>query len=299
MAGLDVAVSLSTKEPAGERDSQPDGQPVGQDPGTLPGFYERYPASDGPLGVELQVEQIPGFARGREPGPEYPGFARRMVGPGEIELSRYDAEGVLSTPTQVGEPVRGHFRVGDSKNSLEAVIRIAMSVALPRLGGLLMHASAIEVRGEAHIFAGISGAGKSTISSMLAQSWSGCTKLSDELLIVAPCPAVSGDDASEGAPDDRLAVYVTPFIGSQGLPHGRHVPVRALYFLNQAPDHRCEAMSRTDGLRELLRHVLVYVAEPGTAGHVLAAAARLVGEITCYQLFFAKDPGVASVLAVT
>lgn len=56
-------------------------------------------------------------------------------------------------------------------------------------------------------------------------------------------------------------------------------------------------MSRTEGMRELMRHVLVYVAEPDTAGHVLAAGARAAQSIPCHRLHFAKDPGVASVLA--
>lgn len=284
VAGLDVALSLLSQDGCeSER--------------ALPGYYELYPATAANPHVSLTVEQIPDFTDGRMRGPEYPGFARRMVGPGEIALSRFDAEGVLRVPDDVTEPIRGQFRVGASENSLEAIIRIAMSIALPRRGGLLMHASAIEVAGEAHIFAGVSGAGKSTIATMLAESWPRCTKLSDELLIVAP----GSDPALDGgrSPDPAMAVYVTPFIGSHGLPHGRQVRARALYFLHQAPHHERRAMSPTDGLRELLRHVLVYVAEPDTAGCVLGAAAQLIRDVGCHQLHFAKDPGVASVLAVT
>lgn len=282
MAGLRVSVSVASPGQNGRAATE-----------QLAGFYEHYPASDGPSHVDLAVEQVADFTDGRVRGPEYPAFARRVVRPGQIELARFDAEGVLFAPSGDTEPVRGQFRVGPSKNSLEAVIRIAISVALPRRGGLLMHASAIELAGEAHIFAGVSGAGKSTISAMLAESLSACTRLSDELLILAPA-----DEAHPGE-SARMAVHVTPFIGGHGLPHGRRAPARALYFLHQAPYHKRLAMSRTEGLRELMRHVLVYVAEPDTAGHVLAAAARATQSIPCHHLHFAKDPGVASVLAAT
>ena len=292
MAGLGVAVSVSP-------------------PACLLGHYGDYPAIDRAPDVVLDIEQRSDFALGRVRGPGYPGFERRMVQPGELALRRFDAEGTLHMPAQPAQPVTGAFVVGASENSVEAIIRIAMSVALPRRQGLLMHASAIEVDGGAHIFAGVSGAGKSTISTMLDESWPACTKLSDELLIVAPqMPPRSTTQiarAGEAGTDatDRsevaasFAVHVTPFIGSAGLPHGRRVPVRALYFLHQAPHHECRSLSRTDGLRELLRHVLVYVAESETADRVLEVASSLVHQISCHELYFAKDPGVASVLAIT
>ena len=273
------------------------------------GFYHRYPSSGRSPDLVLAIERIEDFATGRPRGPDYPGFQRALVAPQAVSLSRFDAEGTLHLPApnddpdddpnddpddgrsngpNGGEPpVRGSFRVGESQNSAEAVIRIGMSVALPRIGGFIMHASAIEVEGGAHIFAGVSGAGKSTIAAMLEESWPACRKLSDELLIVAP------DDSG------HMAVFVSPFIGSTGLPHGRSVPVRALYFLHQAPEHRREPMARGTGLRELLRHVLVYVAEADTAARVLDAASNLLSDITCHRLQFAKDPGVASVLALT
>lgn len=289
IAGLDVVVTSA----------QPDGI------GKVAGFYSQYPPTSRSPALELTIETIPGFATQRARGPEYPGFHRRLVRPGVIALERFDAEGWIRLPLQlddtaldtkhdkipVVQPVRGQFQIGESVNTLEAVIRIGVSIALPRHGGLLMHASAIAVRDRAHIFAGVSGAGKSTISAMLAATDDGFTKLSDELLIVAP-----------ERPGEHLsppAVHVTPFIGSRGLPHGTSTPIAAVYFLNQAPDHRREPMTRTDGLRELLRHVLVYVAEPETAESVLDVASRLVQCVPCHRLHFAKDPGVASVLAVT
>jgi hypothetical protein len=283
VAGLDVAL----------RSAQPDGL------AGLAGFYDRYPSSGAEPGLILEIERVPGLARGRRRGPEYPGFACTRVAPGRIALSRYDAEGELVVPPvdgtpglPVSEPVRGRFRVGESANTLEAVVRIGMSVTLPRQGGLIMHASAVAAGDRAYVFAGVSGAGKSTLATLLSDARPDWVKLADELVIVKPALK----PGSALAPGGPIAAHVTPFIGGQGLPHGTSVPVAGVHFLIQAPQHRRERLAPTLALRELLRHVLVYVAEPGTASHVLAAAGRLVGQVPCYRLEFTKDPSVAGVL---
>lgn len=259
-------------------------QPDGLD--HLSGFYRHYPSSGAPPALEVEFEKVPGFARGRRRGPGYPGFERTWVAPDTVALSRFDAEGELVLPQRQGAPIRARFRGGDSANTLEAAVRIGASVAMPRRGGLVMHASAVSARGKAWLFAGVSGAGKSTIATLLAGSSPARARVSDELLIVAP------------QPDGGFAAHVTPFLGSEGLPHRTSLPVAAIHFLQQAPYHRRTPLAPGRALRELLRHVLAYVAEPMTASHVLDAASRLVGEIPCYWLEFARDAGVAEVLGM-
>jgi hypothetical protein len=261
----------------------------------LAGFYDRYPSAGGAPDLILDVETIPGITIGQHRGPDYPAFQRQSLGGGRIRLSRFDGQGELDLPQSSG-PVRGRFQIGESANTLEAVVRIGMSVALPRRGALLVHASAIAFSQRAWVFAGVSGAGKSTISTMLASALPECRKLSDELLIAAPAGPGDTDTSEARAP---WLAYATPFIGGSELPHGACAPITGVYFLAQAKHHECLSMSRTDGLRELMRHVLVYVAEPTTASYVLDAAARWVEASPCHRLRFAKDPGVASVLGIT
>lgn len=253
---------------------------------SLSGFYRQYPSSDAAPDLIVDIERVPGFARGRERGPEYPGFRRVRVADDTIRLVRFDAEGEVVLPAGEAEPVRARFRVGDSANSLEAAIRIGASIALPRRGGLILHASAIAIRDRAWLFAGVSGAGKSTIASLLAGAAPERVKLADELIIVGP--------VEHGG----FAAHVTPFIGSEGLPHGTSVPVASVDFLVQARRHRRARVARRDAVRELMRHVLVYVAEPATAGRVLAAASRLTDQVPCHRLEFEKDAGVAAALGM-
>lgn len=252
---------------------------------SLGGYYDHYPSSGQPPGLIMDIETVPQFSTGRQRGPEYPAFRQQALEPGRVALSRFDAEGEISLPrNDPSEPVRGHFRVGESQNSVEAVVRIGTSLALPRMGGLVLHASAVASGGEVWLFAGLSGAGKSTIAAMIAGSSSEFTKISDELVIVTP------------AEPDGWVAHVSPFIGSKGLPHGEVLPVAGIHFLSQAGYHRRTLLSRTAGLRELLKHVLVYVSESDTASRVLDAACGLTARVPCYHLEFSKDLGVLEVL---
>jgi hypothetical protein len=237
----------------------------------------------------IDIEHVPGFASGRARSPAYPAFDARLRGPRQVALSRFDAEGELVLPEAGDGPVHGHFRVGDSPNSLEAAVRIGMSVTVPRRGGLLLHASAVQARAGAAVFTGKSGAGKSTIAAML-DAVPGMARLADELVIVMP-----GD--GDAAPAWR--VHVPPFLGGVALPFGAGAPLAGVHVLVQAPHHERALLPRTEAVRALLPHVLAYVAEPDTAARALAAAAALTAAVPCYRLEFAKNPGVARVLGIT
>jgi hypothetical protein len=252
----------------------------------LSASYSACPSRGGAPDLILEIERIPGFGRERSRSASYPAFDAELRAPRRLGLRRYDAEGELALPEREGEPVRGRFRVGESANSLEALVRIGMSVTVPRRGGLVFHASSVRARLGAALFAGKSGAGKSTIAALLAEV-SGFERLADELVIAMP-----------GA-DQGWDVHVPPFLGGVGLPHGARAPLAEAHVLVQAPRHRRTPLSRTEAVRALLPHVLAYVAEPETAALALAAAAALTAAVPCYRLEFAKDPGVAAVLGIT
>lgn len=250
----------------------------------LAAAYRAFP-SDAEPALVIDVERVDGFDRER--GPEYPAFARTLAPGGRLHVERFDAEGDIDT----GElPLHASFRVGPSANSLEACVRIALSLALPRHGALMMHASAVEHAGHALVFTGVSGAGKSTISSLLDRA--PARKIGDEIIVLR-----RDADADAG----RWSVYIPPYLGpfvTTGIAHGASAPLDGIHVLVQATRHARAAMTPTAALRELLRHVLVYVAEPRTAEHVLALVADLTRLVPTYRLEFRKDAGVASVLGI-
>ncbi|HUQ08364.1 MAG TPA: hypothetical protein VM261_37995, partial [Kofleriaceae bacterium] len=248
-------------------------------------------ATDATELLTIDIERVDDVATfGRERGPEYPAFARTLGADGRLHVERFDAEGDIDT----GElPLRASFRVGPSANSLEACVRIALSLALPRHGALMMHASAVEHAGHALVFTGVSGAGKSTISSLLDRA--PARKIGDEIVVLR---RDATDDATDPA---RWSVIIPPYLGpfdARGIAHGASAPLDGIHVLVQATRHARAAMSPTAALRELLRHILVYVAEPRTAEHVLALVADLTQAVPTYRLEFRKDDGVASVLGI-
>ncbi len=253
------------------------------DPGALDDLWPRYrdfPTDAAPQ-LTIDIERVAGFDRAR--GPEYPAFRRTALADGRLHVERYDAEGEITT----GElPLHARFRIGPSLNSLEACIRIAASMALPRAGALILHSSSVAHAGRAQVFTGPSGAGKSTISSMLADAYPACRKLTDELSILR-----RGDAGWE--------VYVPPFLSPANLPWGTACPLTAIHLLEQASVHAVLPLTVDAALPHLLREVLVYVGEPRTAACVLDLVADLVADVSLDRLRFRKDPEVASVLGIT
>jgi hypothetical protein len=242
-------------------------------------IYPRFATSDPPRLV-VTVERVAGFDRAPRPG--YPAFERRATDDGRLHVERYDAEGVVDAGAS---PITAHFRVGPSANSLEACLRIAASVALARDGAVILHASAVVHAGRALVFTGVSGAGKSTISSMLADAYPSCAKIADELLVLRSTAA-------------GVTLEVPPYLGPAGVAHGATAPLAAIHFLIQAPFDRREPVPAGAALRELLRHVLVYVAEPTTAERVLAVVAAVTATTPCFHLHFRKEPHVGTVLEI-
>jgi hypothetical protein len=244
----------------------------------LPPTYARHqvPSPSAPALV-IDVEHVPELGA-RPRAPDHPAFARRRDGD-TLLVERGDAEGRIDLG---GTPMRARFRISGDRYALEACVRVALSVALPRHGALILHASAVKWRGTAHVFTGVSGAGKSTIAVML-DTLPGCERLADELLVIARA-------------GDGWDVLVPPFLGIDGLPRGDRAPLASIDLLVQAPMHRRAALAPAEALRELLRHVVVYAAEPDTTARVLALTSALVAGVACHRLEFAKDPSVGAIL---
>ena len=212
--------------------------------------------------------------------PDHPAFARRIEGD-RLRIERSDAEGWIEL---AGDPVRAWFRVSEELYAREACLRVALSIALPRRDALILHASAVEWDGAAHVFTGVSGAGKSTIARILA-SRPRCRRLADELLVLAREPR-------------GWTLHVPPLIGVAGLPIGESAPLASIDLLVQAGDHHRERLAPRAAMRELLRHVVVYAAEAATTERVLGLVERLVADVPCHRLAFRDDPTVAPVLGL-
>lgn len=247
------------------------------------GYYEAYPSRGGPVDVRIELEIVQGLGLDEPEGPTYPAFETVSYSESELVLSRKCAHGRIETHPD--GRLLARFQSHQAPSGLEAIIRIAASLALPEREALILHSSSVEGPQGALVFSGVSGAGKSTISTMLAEHCN-ATKLADELLLVR----------KRGA---RWHVEVAPFKGSEGLPHGQSRELASVNFLVQAPEHRRRAIAPAEAMNELCRHVVTYARAPKTSARILGLVADLVTSVPCFELEFSKHPSVGEVLGIT
>jgi hypothetical protein len=161
----------------------------------------------------------------------------------------------------------------------ESALRIAVSLALPRRGGLLLHSSGVIEGGRGYVFSGPSGMGKTTTVRLLAPR----TPLGDDLVALV----IDGD---------AVRAEATPFAGELGVVAPAGAPLARLYFLEQAQAHERLPLDVAQSRAAILRNTLAYVREPATAGLLQDAAAAIAARVPCARLRFARDPGIAQFL---
>jgi len=177
------------------------------------------------------------------------------------------------------DPVARHGRIRQSENpySIDSVLRIVHTLALAREGGFLMHSASALVAGKAFLFAGVSGAGKTTISRLAPPH---VTLLSDEVSYVR---------RAQG----RYIAYGTPFAGELAR-SGENVsaPLGAVYLLEKGPENRISRVAPADAARAILANVLFFAEDEALVQAVFAAALDLVERVPVRRLAFAPDARV-------
>lgn len=213
-------------------------------------------------------------AGGTRPLPDV--IVRRSADGTALEAARHDFSASLDL---AGRAARVELAEPDDI-ALDAFLRVAWSLALLDVGGLLIHAASVVRAGGAYLFVGRSGSGKTT----LARLCTGATVLSDELSI-----ARLGDGAAR--------CHGTPFWGDLGGPGADgSAPLRAICFLEQAPRHALEPLAPPKALSALLPNVVFFARERGLTGRVFEIAAGLVETVPCFRLRFTPDAGFWEVL---
>ncbi|WP_223759499.1 hypothetical protein [Myxococcus sp. RHSTA-1-4] len=173
--------------------------------------------------------------------------------------------------------------VGQGRFPVETVLKVMLAGALARRGGLLVHGVAVAHLGRAALFVGHSGAGKSTLGALWAGA--GGEVLSDELVAVWP----------EATADGARAVWRaagTPW--NVGLP-GEAV-LKAVGTLAWDMGSRWEPQAAGEVGRMLMLNALLPEATAAGRGGLLAAAGRLLSEVSTVRLVFARDASAAKVV---
>jgi hypothetical protein len=178
------------------------------------------------------------------------------------------------------DPRAGHGRVTQCPNpySIDTVLRITHSLVLAEEGGFLLHAASAIRNKRAFLFAGVSGAGKTTISRLAPTD---ATVLTDEISYIRRVGAKN---------NKNYTAFGTPFAGELArIGANTSAPLEALYLLVQGPENRIAPISKIEAARAIMRHVLFFAEEKDFVANVFDSVLEFVSRVPVAQFVFTPD----------
>ena len=172
---------------------------------------------------------------------------------------------------------RGRIRQTANPYSIDAVLRIVHTLVLAKQGGFLLHSASAIRNGKAFLFAGVSEAGKTTISRLAPRD---VTLLTDEISYVRR----RGED---------YTAFGTPFTGELArLGENVSAPVEALYLLAKGNENRIDPISPGEATRGLLANVLFFAEDEELVQTIFHSAFEFVSRVPVSRLTFVPDARV-------
>lgn len=172
---------------------------------------------------------------------------------------------------------RGWIRLKPTPYSIDAVLRIVHTLVLAKQGGFLLHAASAVRNGKAFLFAGVSEAGKTTISRLAPPD---VTLLTDEISYVR----------RQG---NGYVAFGTPFTGELDKA-GENIaaPIAALYLLAKGSENRIEQISPGEAVQSLLANVLFFAEDEELVQATFHTAFEFVSRVPASRLTFFPDARV-------
>ncbi|MES2937494.1 MAG: hypothetical protein V4864_07410 [Pseudomonadota bacterium] len=199
----------------------------------------------------------------------------------DVQVSRRDEAWVIERGDFRAEwdprSRHGHIRQAANPYSIDSVLRIVHTLILAMRGGCLVHSASAVRGGKAYLFAGVSGAGKTTISRLAPRD---VKVLTDEVSYVCREPA-------------GYRAYGTPFAGELGRP-GANVdaPLAGVFLLAQGPENRIDPVPPAQAARAMLGNTLFFAQDAALVRGVFDGALDLVQSVPVRQLTFVPDARV-------
>jgi hypothetical protein len=224
---------------------------------------------------------------------------------GTWRLVRSDGDFVFTFQSAAGGPIpyktarfNATFTSGDvllhreyfERHGLDAVYplqfpldELLMVHLLSQDRGMEIHGAALlDDAGRTYVFAGQSGAGKSTMSRLWA-GHPGVTLLSDERVILR-------------TDRDPIAVYGTPWHGDAMLASPRSGQLAGVFFLKHYPSNVLTRIVEPIAAARLLACSFLPFHDAGGVARTSAAAERVARSVPCYVLGFVPDASVVEIL---
>lgn len=169
---------------------------------------------------------------------------------------------------------RGWIRQSVNPYAIDAVLRIVHTLVLAKQGGFLLHSASAIRNGRAFLFAGVSGAGKTTISRLAPAD---ATLLTDEISYVRKR-------------DSGYIACGTPFTGELAkLGENVSAPVATLYLLAQGPENRIDRIPSAEAARALLTNMLFFAEDEELVQAAFHSAFEFVSRVPVSRLTFVPD----------
>lgn len=199
-------------------------------------------------------------------------FSSAAFGPAPYKLARFDST-FTSCVLVFNESYLPGARTVDP---LEFPLpELAMIAQLARGRGVEIHGCGIIDRdGSACLFAGQSGAGKSTIARLWHKA--GATVLSDDRLVLR-------------LRDDRVWMYGTPWHGEEAFASPASAPLSRLFFLHQASQNGMRPTRGADTLARLFGCCFPPFYDRAGMDFTLEALAGVIDRVPCSELSFVPD----------
>jgi len=171
----------------------------------------------------------------------------------------------------------GTIRQTANPYSIDAVLRIVHTLVLARQGGFLLHSASAIRNGKAFLFAGVSEAGKTTISRLAPPD---ATLLTDEISYVRK-------------QDSGYIAFGTPFTGELAkLGENVSAPVAALYLLAKGKENRIDPIPPGEAARSLLANLLFFAEDEDLVQAIFHSAFEFVSRVPVSRLTFVPDARV-------
>lgn len=162
---------------------------------------------------------------------------------------------------------------------LHPVDRVLCMGVLTLRQRIMVHACGWLHKGQALLFPGVSGAGKTTICNQLMASGLGII-LSDDRMVLRQTAA-------------GFAACGTPWPGDAKQARNESAPLRALCFIEKSTENRLTPISTAEALKRFFTTASVPWFAPLLRDPALALVAELVAAVPAYRLDFQPTPAVA------